>query len=93
MGGIDEHTCNVNANCKASRRDFILVNDILFDAAKGYRVSKEDVSPTHRPIQVCLDLEKLRVEKRTLRKPMSAADAFEEKIERMVEEGKVTVAK
>ena len=36
MGGINEPTCNINANCKASRRDFILVNDILFDAAKGY---------------------------------------------------------
>ena len=56
------------------------MNDILFDAAKGYRVGKEDLFPTHRPIQVCLDLAKLSVEKRTLRKPMSAADAFEEKL-------------
>ena len=64
------------------------INDILFDAAKGYRVSKEDLFPTHRPIQVCLDLAKLSVGRRTLRKPMSAADAFEEKIVRLLAEGK-----
>ena len=49
---------------------------------------KEDLIPTHRPIQVCLDLAKLQVEKRTLRKPMSASEAFEEKVERLVEEAK-----
>ena len=41
-----------------------MVNDILFDAAKGYRVSKKDLFPTHRPIQVCLDLAKLSLEKK-----------------------------
>ena len=88
MGGTEEPTCNINAKCKESRIDFILVNDILLDAAEGYRVSKEDLFPTHRPVQVCLDLAKLSVEKRTLRQPMSAADAYEEKVERLVEEGK-----
>ena len=88
MGAAGEPSCTINARYKESRLDFILVNDILFDAAKGYRVSKEGLFPTHRPIQVCLDLAKLSVEKRTLRKPMSASDAFEEKVERMVEEGK-----
>ena len=39
-GGTEEPTCNVNGKCKESRRDFIIVNDILFDAAKGYRVCK-----------------------------------------------------
>ena len=87
-GTAEEPTCNVNAKCKESRRDFILVNDMLFDAAAGYRVSKEDLFPTHRPIQVSLDLAKLKVEKRTLRKPMSAADAFEEKVARICEEKK-----
>ena len=87
-GTAEEPTCNVNAKCKESRRDFILVNDMLFDAAAGYRVSKEDLFPTHRPIHVSLDLAKLKVEKRTLRKPMSAADAFEEKVARICEEKK-----
>ena len=40
MGTPSEATCNSNATCKDSRGDFILVNDILVDAAKGYRVSK-----------------------------------------------------
>ena len=88
IGGIDEPTCNINSDCKANRRDFILINDILYDAAKGYRVSKEDVYPTHRPIQISLDLEKLRIENRTLRKPTSAAEAFEERVEQITNEGK-----
>ena len=39
-GEAREPTCNINAICKERRRDFILVNNTLFDAAKGYRVSK-----------------------------------------------------
>ena len=88
IGGIDEPTCNVNSDCKANRRDFILINDILYDAAKGYRVCKEDVYPTHRTIQISLDLEKLRIEARTLRKPTSAAEAFEERVEKITKDGK-----
>ena len=88
IGGINEPTCNINSDCKANRRDFVLINDILHDAAKGYRVSKEDVFPTHRPIQVSLDLAKLRTENRTLRKPTSAAEAFEERVERITKETK-----
>ena len=87
-GRPNEPTCNVKADSKANRRDFILVNDVLFDVVKGYRVMIDDVFPTHRPIQVCLDLKKLRVEKRTLRKPMSAAEAFEEAIEEKIKNNK-----
>ena len=87
-GEAFEPTCNVNATCKESRRDFILVNDLLYDVAKGYRVTKEDLFPTHRPIQACLDLAKLSVVRRVLRKPMSAADAFEEKVEMLIKEKK-----
>ena len=87
-GQPNEPTCKANADAKASRRDFILVNDILYDAVKGFRVMKDDLFPTHRPVQVCLDLKKLKVEKRTLRKPRSAAEAFEERIEEMMKENK-----
>ena len=57
-GQPNEPTCKANADAKANRRDFILVNDILYDAVKGFRVMKDDLLPTHRPVQVCLDLNK-----------------------------------
>ena len=87
-GQPNEPTCKANADAKANRRDFILVNDILYDAVKGFRVMKDDLFPTHCPVQVSLDLKKLKMEKRTLRKPRSAAEAFEQRIDDKIKDNK-----
>ena len=83
-------TCNVRAAVDATRRDFILVNEEMLDAIQGFRVMEEDTYPTHQPIQVSINLKKLKVEQRLLRKPTSAAEAFEDKIaEKLKEDDKL----
>ena len=78
-------TCNVRAAVDATRRDFILVNKEMLDAIQGFGVMEEDTYPTHPPIQVSISVKKLRAEQRLLRKPTSAAEAFDERIAGKVE--------
>ena len=47
---------------------------------------QEDTFPTHQPIQVSLNITKLKFQKRILRKPTSAAEAFEEDIAKKIAE-------
>ena len=58
------------------------------DAVQGYRVLHDDAFPTHQPVQVSLNLKKLKLEQRILRKPQSASDAFEATIAEKLEEDK-----
>ena len=85
-GKPNEPTCNVRTDAAETRRDYILVNPELLDAVQGYRVLIEDTFPTHQPIQISLDITKLKFEKRILRKPVSAAEAFEEDIANKIAE-------
>ena len=78
-GQPNEPTCKANADAKANRRDVILVNDILYDAVKGFRVMKDDLFPTHRPVQVCLDLKKTQSGKKNVEKAKECSRGLREK--------------
>jgi hypothetical protein len=71
-------TCHARATARATRRDYILANDLALPAVTGHRVDATDEFPTHQPVQIRMDIKQLKVVKRKVRKPSSAAVAFEE---------------
>ena len=76
--GVNAPTCNVRTDTmNATRRDYILVNSCLLDACVAGRVDMGDIIPTHQPVQVNIKIKKIQLEQRVLRKPQSAATAFE----------------
>ena len=58
-GASSETTCHASSKAKQTRRDFVFVNQRLLPAVAGCRVARNDVFPTHWPVQVKLASDKL----------------------------------
>ena len=88
-----ETTCQVHAAARATRRDYMIANELLLPAIEAFRVHRSDEFPTHAPLQLRVATQKLGYWTRRLRKPENAADAIRDHIDEAVkgvEEGKAT---
>ena len=73
-GGINrQHTCKAGPDAKASRIDFVLVNECLFPAIRGFQVDYCNMFKTHQPMQVRIDAGQLKEETMRYRKTSSAS--------------------
>lgn len=70
----------MHAGVKRTRRDAVLVNQLLLPAEEGFRVEHNDKFPTHSPVHVRIATKKMGLHKRKLRKPDRAAEVVAAKI-------------
>ena len=58
-----------------------MANEFLLPSVEEFSVDACDEFPTHSPIRVKIAIEKLEMHKRNLRKPESAAEAVQSKVD------------
>ena len=81
-GGVsDQPTCQANGSCKPTRRDYILAGVSLLQHVDGFRVIRMDAIPTHEPVQVSPNMNRMEEPKRAVAYPNSIYEAAHNKIE------------
>lgn len=89
-GGIPrQFTCRAGPNTKISRIDFVLVNEALFPAIRGFQVDCSCIYKTHQPMQLRLDAGSMTQESDRYRKTTSASKLIGIQIDRAIEEREI----
>ena len=81
-------TCQSNAEVKESRINFVFANEMFTQWIEGCWVDQYGVFPTHRPLMVEINLEKMSRQMRTLVTPTNYAVIFEEIVQAQVDEAR-----
>ena len=72
-GGVkDEPTCMAPNSKKATRRDYILVNQKMFQNVQAFQVEHTDSFATHQPIMAKVRMGDLSITKKVIEKPSGA---------------------
>ena len=81
-GGVRaEATCQAPNTNTATRRDYIIANEKMFEKVRGFEVEGDDNFATHKPIAAKLEVDALHVEKKVLRKPTGAYELLQKEVD------------
>ena len=79
-GHPNQPTCQVNASSRETRIDYVIANDRLSLAITTCKVDRLADYPTHKPIGIEIQTEKLQSTTNENVKPTDFAELFEEKV-------------
>ena len=80
-GGINRQvTCRAGPNAKPTRIDFVLANEAIFPAIKGFQVDYCNMFKTHHVMPVRIEAENLKQDVTRYRKTTSASKIIEKRI-------------
>ena len=86
-GGIaNQTTCRAGPNTKTSRIDFVIANEAIFPAIKGFQVDYCDIFKKHQVMQLKLEAGMLKQQSDRYRKTTSASKLIGENINKIIAE-------
>ena len=84
-GKAGQPTCHTNADARETRIDYLIANCQLMAAITRCEVDNTSSFPTHRPLSIEIETDKLERETTRLQKPTNFAELFEDEVRTKLE--------